>query len=121
VIELLNRLWKKLYPSSSSSSDLNDVVSIFTSYWTKSINEIHLGYLLNSSSTNYNYWNTVKTFLSYPANYAADFSIRITCAGVSECGVERIFSHMKWLLGTKRYRLSLKTLQNLLYLKDAKI
>jgi hypothetical protein len=48
----------------------------------------------------------------------ADFAIRITCAGISECGVERQFSYVKWLVGKRRYRLSRDTLYNLSLLKE---
>jgi hypothetical protein len=110
-------LWPKLYPS--TSEHLLGVITIITDYWTKPLNKIPYGNILKPGVTNYSYWNCIKNNLKDAAKWAGDFAIRLTCSGVTECGVERVFSHIRWLLGIKRYRLSKETIQHLLYLKDA--
>lgn len=116
---LLGNLWNRIYPG-SNSKDLCDVITFFSNYWSTQWKDLPLGNTLAHVCNNFTYWNNIKTVYNEPVKFAADFAIRMTCAGVTECGVERAFSRMKWLLGTKRYRLSKETIKDLLILKDAK-
>lgn len=50
---------------------------------------------------------------------AANFALRIVCAGVTQCGVERVFSHIKWILGTRRYQLGVDSIRDLIILRNS--
>jgi hypothetical protein len=38
-----------------------------------------------------------------------------------ECGIERVSTYIKWLIGTKIFGLASNTIKNILYLKDCKL
>jgi hypothetical protein len=109
----------KLYPNVSRDY-ISEIASVYLKFWIKSSALIPCGWMLNSNNSSYSYWNCVNSTTEGALKCAADFAIRITC-GVSECGVERDFRYIKWLIGTKRFKLSSNTIKNLLYLKDCKL
>jgi hypothetical protein len=119
VDELLIILWEKLYPNENENV-ISKVYNVFCDYWNEDINEFpFIKHLHNLSSVEF--WKIVKSnSLDKVYTLAADFALRFICARISSCAVERIFSHIKWLLGTKRYKLSKETLENLLILKRKK-
>jgi hypothetical protein len=113
--ELLSYLWDYLYPAGDKTL-LQKVFDFYTQYWTQPKDTIPYGDLLPIST--YSFWNKIKSNVPGEVmQIASDFSIRMTCAGVTEAGVEREFSYIKWLVGKKRYRLSKETLHNLCVLK----
>jgi hypothetical protein len=117
TIQLLRLLWKKLYPQQSEIV-LNSVIQYFSSYWSKGDDSNPLGLSLIYCS-NFQYWSTIATTLNNVSKcIAADFALRITCAGVTECSVERVFSHLRWILGLRSYKLKANTIKDLLYLKN---
>jgi hypothetical protein len=120
TISILNHLWKKLYPTVSLTT-LSEVSTIFLDYWTRQSSELPLGSTLLGAESNYEYWNNVKNIMNNPESIAADFAIRMTCAGVTECGVEREFSYIRWILGYKRLQLSDEKVRDLLILKNSNI
>jgi hypothetical protein len=115
-LELLKTLWEKLYPNENPSL-LSEVTKIFLDYWSKQYIDLPYGNFLPDSSS-YSYWKMLKCTLNDAYRISADFSIRLSCAGVNECCVERVFSYIKWILGIKRFRLKPETVQNLICLRN---
>jgi hypothetical protein len=74
------------------------------------------GYTIGTCS-NVDYWKYYTTATNEVLRIAGDFAIRMVACGVTECGVERIFSHVHWLIGVKRHRLGEHTLEDLSSLK----
>jgi hypothetical protein len=54
-----------------------------------------------------------KYFTTASSEVLCGFAIRMVACGVTECGVERIFSHVHWLIRVKRHRLGEHTLEDL--------
>jgi hypothetical protein len=113
--ELFSYLWDYFYPARDKTL-LPKVIDFYTQYWTQPKDTIPYGDLLPIST--YSFWSKIKSNVPGEVmQIASDFSIRMTYAGVTEAGVEREFSYIKWLVGKKRYRLSKETLHNLCVLK----
>jgi hypothetical protein len=113
-------IWKKLYPLCPSET-VTEVINLYTKYWNNSLSSIEFGNSIPTANDNITYWKCVKSNIPGSAYFAGDFAIRMTCAGVTQCGVERAFSYLKWLFGLKRHSLGKETICNLLRLKNAEI
>jgi hypothetical protein len=99
---------------------MSEVYNVFTSFWNENIDNFPFGHHLENLSS-LDFWTIVKKNCSTKYYIlAADFALRLLCAGTSSCGVERIFSYIRWILGTRRYRLCKTTLEHLLILKERK-
>jgi hypothetical protein len=115
---LLELLWKKLY-SNKPVSMISSIGLIYTDYWGTRRNTFPYGSQLPMDD--YVFLNTIKCNVEGDEFFiAADFAIRFTCAGVTECGVERHFTYLKWLVGSRRIRLNKESLYILSILKYSK-
>jgi hypothetical protein len=106
-----------MYPSITEKT-VSEIISIYSKYWSKKKEEIPFRLTLTNTIDNFSYWNNIKSICTGSLKIAADFAIRITCSGITQCGVERTFSRTKWLLGTRRFRLTHESLKDLLVLRD---
>jgi hypothetical protein len=110
-------LWPKMYPAVSFVT-MTKVLQRFTEFTNKPNKADPLwGYTLGTVDS-VEYW---KFYVDSTSNdvlrLTGDFAVRLVGAGVTECGVERIFSHVHWLVGIKRQKLSEQTLSDLASLK----
>jgi hypothetical protein len=113
----MRNLWFILYPKSSPFL-LQEVLNIFTEYWSNPKENLIYGYTLEMAESNFSFWKYFTKITNSPFFFTEDYAIRMTCVGITECGVERVFSYIKWILGMKRHRLSKEMLYNLIQLKD---
>jgi hypothetical protein len=116
TIELMNTIWNKLYPNCPSQT-LEDVIKIYCKYWENPEHNSCYSNIIKSASSNISFWKYVKN-IGGNYYYAGDYAIRMTCAGVTETGVEREFSYLKWIFGMRRFSLKKNTLINFLRLKN---
>jgi hypothetical protein len=114
--ELLDDLWPKMYTSVGAEVKAK-VLQTFSDYYSKTDrNDLPWGSTLEHVSS-VEYWKNYVRVLDQRMRTAGDFALRLVTCGVTECGVERVFSHIHWLVGVKRFKLGEQSLQDLARLK----
>jgi hypothetical protein len=114
--ELLQDLLPKLY-SNSPPAIMARVLQKFSDYYTNPNRTVLPWGALIEQMSPVEYWKFYAGSSDEAMKIAGDFAIRMVGCGVTECGVERVFSHINWLVGDKRRKLSEKSLGNLASLK----
>jgi hypothetical protein len=110
--ELLSDFWPKFYAGKSDAT-MTKVLQVLSDYFNKpDVKDLPWGYTIGNTST-VEYWKYYTTATNEVLKIAGDFAIRMVACGVTECGVERIFSHVHWLIGVKRHQLGEHTLEDL--------
>jgi hypothetical protein len=115
--ELLTLLWPEFYPKDKADL-LPPVSQILGRFMCEPRFKLPFNTLMLSLSS-IDYWKMFGASSSRADQLAASFASRLLCAGITECAVERVFSHVKWLIGFKRHSLSSQTIENLALLRYA--
>jgi hypothetical protein len=115
--ELLLILWPKIFPKDNFSL-YGDVSAIHDAFMGADSNAVPFGALRGSLSS-IAFWKKISSSRSRADKLAAEFAARLLCAGITECVVERLFSHVKWLVGFRRHSLSESSLESLAMLTYA--
>jgi hypothetical protein len=116
--ELLSVLWAPTFPG-VERAHLGAVSVYLDVFMTSEREGIPYGNVMDTMSS-CEYWRKRKATLNNAERLASTFALRLVSAGITECVVERVFSHVKWLYGFKRFRLAPETMENLVLLSYAK-
>ena len=95
--ELMQLLWPKEFPKDGFAR-LPAVSAVHDRFLSEDEAAVPFGALLGSLYSS-DYWKKVGRSHSSTDRLAAEFALRLVCAGITECVVERLFSHVKWLMG----------------------
>jgi hypothetical protein len=109
--ELLLILWPKVFPSDNISL-YADVSTVHDAFMGVDRSAVPFGALTGTLSS-ITYWKKISSSRSRTDKLAAEFAMRLLCAGITECVVERLFSHIKWLVGFRRHSLNQSSLESL--------
>ena len=115
--ELLQLLWPKVFPTEDIAL-AGPVSAVHDKFMGQDRAAIPFGTLLASLSS-VDFWKKFAASRTLTDRLAAAFAIRLVCAGITECVVERLFSHVNWLMGMRRHRLNELSLESLAMLTYA--
>jgi hypothetical protein len=115
--ELLSVLWPKIFLGVDRQR-LGAVSTVLDTFMTSEREGLPYGNVMDTMSS-HAYWRKRKATLNEAERLASTFALRLVSAGITECVVERVFSHVKWLYGFKRFRLAPETMENLVLLRFA--